>query len=72
MIRNLYNELSRMNLQYHELADMDENKIFLTATALIPEGIEEAIQIKRIAERYQFCALWDGENIEILHCSKTT
>ncbi|HBM34865.1 MAG TPA: hypothetical protein DDZ71_01005 [Sulfuricurvum sp.] len=68
VVRNLYNELSRMELKYHELLELEGHKIFLAATALIPEGIEEAMHIKRLADEYRLCTVWDGENIEILCC----
>ena len=68
MCRNLYNELSIMNLKYHELCALEGDKIFLTAKSLIPEGIEEAMLIKNTADRYRLCTMWDGENIEITRC----
>lgn len=68
MLKNLYNELTRMDLKHHKPVEMDANKIFLVATALIPEGIEEAMQIKTLADRYKLCTVWDGENIEIIRC----
>lgn len=69
MLRNLYSELSRMDLKYHELVELKVNKIFLAAKVLASEGIEEVMRIKSLADMYRFCARWDGENIEIMHCS---
>jgi len=70
MLKNLYNELSRMDLKYHELLEIEGHKIFLAATTLLPEGIEEAMLIKSLADKYRLCTVWDGKNIEIIRCSQ--
>lgn len=71
MLKNLYNELSRMNLKYHELLSVEGHKIFIIATTLLPEGIEEAMRIKTLADTYRLCTVWDGENIEIIRCTQS-
>lgn len=70
MLKNLYDELSKMDLTYHALCELEENKIFLTAKTLVPEGVEEAIRIKRLADIYRLCAIWDGQDIEIRRCAQ--
>lgn len=70
MLRNLYNELSKMDLRYHALGELREDRIFLSATAIIPEGVDEVIRIKNLADTYNFCTLWDGHNIEITYCAE--
>jgi len=65
MIKHLYDQLSKMGLKYHELHAPSEGKLFLKGISLLPEGIEEAIRIKSMADQYKLDAIWDGENIEI-------
>jgi hypothetical protein len=57
-----------MDLKYHELSELEGQKIYLSATSLVPEGIEEAMRIKTLADGYRLCTAWDGENIEIAFC----
>lgn len=65
MLRNLYGVLLRMDLEHHKLYGLQEELIYLTATSLDPEGIDEAIRIKQLADSFSMHTIWDGENIQI-------
>ena len=65
-LKNIIDEFQRFAFQYHEMGYVEHDKIVLRAISLDPSGIDEAMKIKEIADRYRLHTLWDGENIEIL------
>ena len=65
MIKSLYNALSKLELEYHELGEIINETIVLTAKSLDAEGISEAIRINELAATFNLITKWDGQNIEI-------
>jgi hypothetical protein len=65
MINNLHNELSRLELQYHELGAITNGTIVLVAKSLAGEGVFEVMQIKELADKFNLVTKWDGQSIEI-------
>ncbi|MDX1295314.1 MAG: hypothetical protein R3302_03550 [Sulfurimonadaceae bacterium] len=66
MFQNLYNELSRLELKYHQLGKRIDEKIVLRATSLDPRGIDEVMMIKGMADRVNLYTNWDGQNVTIV------
>ncbi len=66
MLQNLYNELARINFKHHRLSPYREDMIYIAASSLAPEGIEEVMRIKEIADRHKHDACWDGKDIKIV------
>ena len=61
----LYEELKTLNLQHHVLEDISKEAVMLVAKSLDPEGVDEVMRIKKIADKYGLVTVWDGKNIEI-------
>ena len=66
MFQKLYYELSEMGWKYHMLENVDDDGIRFRAISLEPNGVNEVIRIKEIADRFRFHMKWDGENIRIV------
>ena len=65
MIISLYNELSKLELKYHELGAITNGTIVLVAKSLAGEGVLEVMSIKELADKFSLITKWDGKNIEI-------
>ena len=65
-LKNILTELERLTFQYHEMGSIENDKIILKGISLDPNGIEEAMKIKEMADKYNLHTLWDGQDIEIL------
>lgn len=66
MLQRLYNELLEFDLKHHELGELTDEMIYIAAKSLDPEGINEVMHIKKIADRSYLGMKWDGQNIEIV------
>lgn len=66
MFQELYEELSKIEWKFHLLQNMENGVILLTPVSLDPNGIQEVMLIKEVADRYRFHTLWDGEKITIV------
>ena len=65
MIESLHYELSQLELEHHELGEIVNGSILLTAKSIDAEGISEVIRINELAAEFRLIAKWDGENIQI-------
>ncbi len=65
MIKSLYYELSQLELLYHELGEIVNDTILLTAKSVDAEDISEVIRINELAASFRLVAKCDGENIQI-------
>ncbi|MEN8146508.1 MAG: hypothetical protein ABFR02_02685 [Campylobacterota bacterium] len=65
MIESLHHELSQLELKHHELGELVNGSIVLTAKSTEPESISEVIRINELAAEFRLIAKWDGENIRI-------
>ncbi len=65
MVNNLHNELSELELQYHELCAIENGTIVLVAKSLAAEGVLEVMHIKELADKFNLVTRWDGQNIKI-------
>lgn len=70
MFGELYDELSKMQWKYHLLQSPEEGHISLTAVSMDPNGIQEVMMIKEVADKYRFHTTWDGSNIKIIEAQK--
>ena len=70
MLIRLYNQLVNFKLQYHELRPLADDTILLLAKTLEPEGIDEVMEIKKLADGYNLITTWDGKHIEIAYKEK--
>lgn len=65
MIKSLYSALSELELKHHELGEIVNQTIVLTAKSLDAEAIPEVIRINELAGEFNLIAKWDGRTIEI-------
>ncbi|MGB6019548.1 MAG: hypothetical protein WBF77_08120 [Sulfurimonadaceae bacterium] len=65
MIKSLHNALSELELEYHELGEIINETIILTAKSLDAEGISEVIRINELAATFNLITKWNGHSIEI-------
>ena len=66
MLQMLFEELRKIDLKYHIFDRCEPHVITLHATSLDPNGVDEVMRIKAIADRFHAHTVWDGENIEIV------
>lgn len=64
-LHNLYQALANFELKFHELMPLDDNTVTLLGKSLAPEGIDEVMKVKDIADRLNLVTSWDGQHIEI-------
>lgn len=65
MFKTLHEELSKIAWKYHKLEPVEGEHLVLKALSLDPNGVDEVMRIKEIADRFFFQMYWDGENIMI-------
>lgn len=66
MFYKLHDELAKTEWKYHKLENVEGEGIVFKAISMDPDGVNEVMRIKAIADRYLYHLKWDGENIEIV------